>query len=375
MGRRRIASAVFLAGIMIFGLINFSNRTPQVEGEFESSDAVGVLANVDHSRLLARAVALSEPEMPRGVKRVAYSALYNVKMYRATGDDKYGLRAAKYTRYLISLQEENGMWREVPGEPPSSYFVLESSMATWAVSEAYLAGIVSDREARRSILGGGDHILWKAGWLTSLGYKMGLKPNALAFMAIALSRAHLATREMHEETGDPEALSKAERYRAKAIEISDALIEMQNSDGSWYDGPYNLPFYEWKSTSAWYQSMTWSGIAYTYSILEDSKNKGEYLRSIRKGIRWTEKLRRSDGGYNGIFYPNGTFSDDGEGSIMLLQGFAIAGLNGIDAAREFMSLSDHTAEKFSGWSANLSFAHAVMLEAFRDSRRSDRRFR
>ncbi len=367
----RILFVMLLVGILAFGLIDSLNLTELVESEdIELDDIESAnypLSDSERSRVLAKAIALSEPEMPNGIKRVAYAALYNTNMHLALGDGEYRLRAANYARYLVESQGENGVWKEIVGEPPSTYFVLESSMATWALSDAYLADIARDSEVRESIVSGADWIVRKVDEITPLGYKLGLKPNALAFMAIALSRAHLAAREIYDETGDRDVLAKAERYSDKATEISDALIEMQRRDGSWYDGPYHVPRYKWKTVSAWYQSLAWSGVAYTSSILEDGKRKEGYRRSVVKGIRWSEKLRRSDGCYKGFLYSNGTLSDDDLGSIMVLQGLAIASANGIDVVREFMSLSDCVEGRFVRWDPNLAFAYSVMLGNVDDS--------
>ena len=252
-----------------------------------------------------------------GVKGTAYEALYNINMYRTTGSVAYWEAARSRVVLLLSLQERSGGWRALPGEPSSTYSLLESAMGTWALSEAYMAGIIEGPEAEEAVLRAGDKMLKEAKIITAAGYSIGLKPNALGYATVALVEAHRAARKMD---GKDKAL-KARRYRLKALEMADGLLDMQNLDGSWYDGPYHSPFHGWRTVSAWYQSMAWSGLAYASLIA--GEGRGNYLEGVAKGVGWTERLM-GDGGYHGVYYQNGTVSGDLLGGPMILQGMAIA---------------------------------------------------
>lgn len=266
-----------------------------------------------------------EPAVDGGVKGTAYAALYNINMYKTTGSVVHREAARSRVVLLLAHQERSGGWRALPGEPSSTYSLLESAMGTWALSEAYLAGVIEGPEAEGAILRAGDKMLKEANIITVAGYRVGLKPNALGYATVALVEAHRAAGKMD---GKDKAL-KARRYRLKALEMADGLLDMQNPDGSWYDGPYHSPFHGWRTVSAWYQSMAWSGLAYA-SLIAGEKKEG-YLRGVERGVNWTERLR-GDGGYHGVYYQNGTVSGDLLGGPMILQGVAIAKVVGVDVA-------------------------------------------
>lgn len=260
---------------------------------------------------------ISESRVDGGVKGTAYEALYNTNIYRTTGSAAYRETARSRVALLLSLQERSGGWRALPGEPSSTYSLLESSMGTWALSEAYLAGVIEGPGAEEAILRAGDKMLKEANIITAAGYRVGLKPNALGYATVALVEAQRAAGRMDGR----DAALRARRYRLKALEMADGLLDMQNPDGSWYDGPYHGPFWEWMSVSAWYQSMAWSGLAYASFIAGDDRE--DYLDGVERGVEWTERLR-GDGGYHGVYYQNGTLSGDLLGGPMILQGIAIA---------------------------------------------------
>ncbi len=289
-----------------------------------------------------------------GIKRIAYATLFNIRMYEETGGEEFRKRAVNHTLYLIERQEENGMWKALPTEPRSSDDRLESIMGTWAVSEAYLKVLKND-DTKKSTTLGAEYLMWDANRKKTpqFGYTMYLKPNIISYFAIALSNAY--------------RVSENETYRDKAIELSDALLKIQNADGSWYDGPYNSTIYrEWKTISAWYQGMAWSGIAYTSSIV-DTKLKEKYVEGVERGVDYLENLQNPEGGYHGQILPNGNLNEYDGGTIMVLQALAIANANGIDTEEEFMPPLLYAEKRYGIWDYNLSFAYAEMLRSVDES--------
>ena len=302
----------------------------------------------DEELLLREARRMEPPGEVRGVKRNAYALLYAANMYSATGEERYREMATRYAGYLLERQRGNGGWREVEGEATSSYALLESAAATWALSRAYTTGAVSGKRVEAGIARAGDALLRKSELLTFFGYSFGLKPNAIGFAALALEKAAEAAQKM----GDSE---RAERYRRKALEIGEGLIKMQLCSGAWYDGPYRLPGYEWRSVSAWYQGMALSGVAAAYAAAAPGE-KLEFKESAEKGIAFLERMRRHYGGYWGVLYANGTLA--GDGSIMVLQAYAIAGSFGLRAGCDGLNF---TAANVKSWDANYAFAVSRML--------------
>ncbi|MBI4345056.1 MAG: polysaccharide deacetylase family protein, partial [Euryarchaeota archaeon] len=314
------------------------------------------------TRLLNASLAMAAAERPYGIKRTAYAQLSNLNLYSALGDGRYRMRAVNYTRQLLALQGEDGAWRALPGEPRSSNDRLESAMGTWALSEAYLTGLREPGLAD-AVVKGGDHMLRDAVNLRRriTGFTVGYKPNALGFMAIALSEASLAAADAHRTTGDPRYLERAEAYRSMALELGDDLLRMQNPDGSWYDGPYHTEDYgDWRVISSWYQSMAWSGLAQASRVAEGGKRE-EYLQGVARGMRWVRAMEMPGGGYRGTLYPNGSMTEDDAGSTMVLQGFAIANSAGIDTRGEYLLLFLH-ARGNERWDGNMAFAYSEMLK-------------
>jgi len=297
--------------------------------------------------LLQEARRMEPPGDVRGVKRNAYALLYAANMYTATREDRYLAMAHTHASYLLERQLAGGGWREVEGETTSSYSLLETAVATWALSQAYTAGAISGMDVERSILRAGDALLRRTELLTSLGYSFGLKPNAIGFAALALERVSRAAQEM----GDAR---RAERYRRKAVEIGDGLVRMQLENGAWYDGPYRLPGHRWRSISSWYQGMALSGVVAAYAASEPGERL-KFLESARKGIAFIRTMRH-DGGYWGVLHPNRTRS--GDGSVMVLQALAIANSFGVRAGCDGLK---STASRVGNWDANYAFAVSQLL--------------
>jgi hypothetical protein len=288
------------------------------------------------------------PQEVRGVKRNAYALLYAANMYTATREERYRAMAAKHARYLLAHQQGGGGWCEVEGEATSSYALLEGAAATWALSQAYTSGAISGEEVEQSIARAGDALLRKTELLTFFGYSLGLKPNAIGFAALGLEKAAEAAQAM----GDFE---RAKRYRRKAVEVGEGLIKMQLRSGAWYDGPYRFPWYRWRSVSAWYQGMALSGVAAAYAAAPPGERL-KFKESVERGIAFLETMRRGDGGYYGVLYTNGTLA--GEGSIMVLQAYAIAESFGFAASCEGLNFA---AERVKSWDANYAFAVSQLL--------------
>ncbi|MEK6977361.1 MAG: polysaccharide deacetylase family protein, partial [Candidatus Hydrothermarchaeota archaeon] len=242
---------------------------------------------------------------------------------------------------------------------------LEAASGPGALSEASLTGRREPGLAD-AVVKGGDHMLRDAVNLRRriTGFTVGYKPNALGFMAIALSEASLAAADAHRATGDPRYLERAEAYRSMALELGDDLLRMQNQDGSWHDGPYYTEDYgDWRVISSWYQSMAWSGLAQASRVAGEER-RGEYLRGVELGMRWVRAMEMPGGGYRGTLYPNGSMTEDDAGSTMVLQGFAIANSAGIDTRGEYLLLFLHTGVK--GWDGNMAFAYSEMLRGLGD---------
>ncbi len=307
--------------------------------------------NYLHEKLLNDSYKISKLEGPPGIKRVAYATLFNIRMYNVTGEEKFKEKAINYTLYLIEHQEENGMWKALPFEPRSSDDRLESIMGTWAVSGSYLT-VLKSEDVKKSALQGADYLIWDTNRLRDpvFEYTRNLKPNILGYFAVALSNAYLVS-------GNAE-------YKDKAIELSDNLLEMQNIDGSWYDGPYHTTKYgDWKTISAWYQSMAWSGIAYTSYIIENTTLKEKYVEGVKGGIGYLENLQNPEGGYYGQLRSDGELNEYDGGTIMVLQGLAIANANGIDTKREYIPPLLYAEDRYDTWDGNLAFAYAEMLRS------------
>ncbi|WP_456474694.1 DUF2334 domain-containing protein [Candidatus Pyrohabitans sp.] len=302
----------------------------------------------DEELLLREALRMEPPPQVRGVKRNAYALLYAANMYSTTREEGYRGIAKRHASYLMAEQRDSGGWGEAEGEATSSYALLESAAATWALSRAYTTGVLSGAEVERSITRAGDALLRKAELLTFFGYSFGLKPNAIGFAALGLESAAEAAQEM----GDFE---RAKRYRRKAVEIGEGLARMQLSSGAWYDGPYRLPGYEWRSVSAWYQGMAVSGVAAAY-VASPPGERLRFKESAERGIAFLEAMRRDDGGYYGVLHTNGTLA--GDGSIMVLQAYAIAESFGLRAGCEGLT---YTASRVKSWDANYAFAVSQMI--------------
>lgn len=315
----------------------------------------------NHEELIMEAAAsMEEPRQPYGIKRTSYALIYNINMYEATEEPKYRERAEQYTGFLLSKQRPDGGWSSLEDEERSSYDVLESSMAVWALSEAYVAGIGSTG-LQDGVIEGGDFIVRKVDFLTFKGSKrvIGLKPNAMAFLGVALAKAHLASAEMYSEDNDTEFLEKANVYKEGSLRIADALTATQNVDGSWYDGPYYLPMYSWKTKSSWYQAMAIMGLASAYNI---SGNDVYYNYAI-DGITWFENLEGDNNEIRGELLPDGTISDADDGSIMALQSLAFCERAGVDTKGRYWPVFLYLSNDAPGWDGNLAFAYSELLAA------------
>ena len=302
----------------------------------------------DEELLLREALRMEPPSQVWGVKRNAYALLYAANMYSTTREEGYRGMAERHASYLMAEQLASGEWDEAEDEATSSYALLESAAATWALSRAYTAGAISGERVEGSIKRAGDALLRKAELLTFFGYSFGLKPNAIGFAALALESAAEAAQEMGE-------MERAERYRRKAIEIGDGLARMQLRNGAWYDGPYRLPGYEWRSISSWYQGMALSGVAAAYAASPPGERL-KFRESAARGIAFLKGMRRDDGGYYGMLHENGTLA--GDGSIMVLQAYAIAESFGLRAGCQGLNF---TAARVKSWDANYAFAVSQLL--------------
>jgi hypothetical protein len=283
-----------------------------------------------------------------GVKRNAYALLYAANMYHATGEERYLAIASRHAHYLFAEQRDDGSWREAEGEATSSYALLESAVATWALSQAYITGVISGERVEKSIMKAGDALLRKAELLTFFGYSFGLKPNAIGFAALGLEKAAEAAQAM----GDFE---RGKRYRKKAVEIGEGLARMQLRSGAWYDGPYHMPIYSWCRVSSWYHGMAVSGVAAAYAAAPPGERL-KFRESAKRGIAFLEDMRRGDGGYYGVLHANGTLA--GDGSIMVLQAYAVAGSFGLPAGCDGLT---HAASQVKSWDANYAFAVSQLL--------------
>jgi hypothetical protein len=302
--------------------------------------------------LLQEAQRMEPPAEVHGVKRNAYALLYAANMYHATGEERYLAIASRHAQYLLREQRGDGSWDEAEGEATSSYALLESAVATWALSQAYTTGVLSGERVERSITQAGDALLRKAELLTFFGYSFGLKPNAIGFAALGLERAAEAAQAM----GD---VTRAQRYRRKAVEIGEGLARMQLRSGAWYDGPYRLPIYSWRRVSSWYQGMALSGVAAAYAA-SPLGEKLKFKESAERGIAFLETMKRGDGGYYGVLYANDTLA--GDGSIMVLQAYAIAESFGMPAGCDALT---YTASQVKSWDANYAFAVSQLLANWR----------
>jgi hypothetical protein len=320
---------------------------PDVETHVEEYDIVSSGCS-NKTLLLMEAWRMEPPEGLPGVKRNAYSLLYAANMYTVTHDDRYLDLASKHAVYLLEKQEEDGGWREVEGEVTSSYALLETTTATWALSHAYTRGVLSGEEIERSIIRGGDALLNKARLLTFFGYRIGLKPNAVGFLVLGLEKAGEAAEKMDD-------LDRVSKYREKAVRIGSGLVSMQREDGAWYDGPYRLPIYPWTDISVQYQGMALSGTAAAYAA-SPPELRNKFRASTLQGLAFFDEMKRAEGGYYGAIHGNGTHS--GEEYIMVLQSFAVAESFGIPAGCR--DLEDEAPE-VKGWDANYAFAVSQLL--------------
>jgi hypothetical protein len=312
----------------------------------------------ERRRVLPEKAEAFWPPTEGGIKDLSYALLFHAHLYGATGGSGWKARGEEIAQRLVELQGKRGLWRAQEGERGSSYSLLESSMATWALSEAYLYGVVEGEEVERALLLGGDGLTRLTSALGFAEGPLGLKPNALGFAALALSRAHDAAREMREAGARKRSLL----YRREALELSERILQMQNPDGSWYDGPYGLPWEDWKRTSAWYQSMAWSGPAVASTLLQNPAEKARYLEGVKRGVLWTDRLRRGDGTYRGVRYANGSLSEDALGTPLLLQGFALACEAGVGVAGDrALSLLESLDPPPGGWDAHIAFGTAILL--------------
>ncbi|NOZ58625.1 MAG: DUF2334 domain-containing protein [Euryarchaeota archaeon] len=316
----------------------------------------------DEELAAGEALRMEPPPQVRGVKRNAYALLYAANMYTATGEERYRAMAERYASYLLTRQEEGGGWREAEGEATSSYALLESAAATWALSQAYTSGAIAGGEVEAGIRRGGDALLRRTELLTFFGCNFGLRPNAIGFAALGLEKAAEAAQLM----GEP---LRAEDYRRKAVEVGECLLKMQLRSGAWYDGPYRLPWYSWRSVSAWYQGMALSGVAAAYAAAPPGERLG-FRESAERGAGFLERMRRGDGGYYGVLHANGTPA--GDGSIMVLQAYAIAESFGL---RFGCGALNYTASGVKNWDANYAFAVSQFLAnaRVRDERDEHRR--
>ena len=283
---------------------------------------------------------LEPPEAPNGTKRKAYALLYHLNMYRAGQGREHLMRAERLAKELLSERRRWG-WGEEEAVPQSSYSLLETSAAVWALSEAYLQGVGSGREAE--LLAGSDALLRKLELLTFFSYSFGLKPNAIGYAALALERASVAAEAMGEQ-------ERARRYRKKAAEVGRALLRMQESSGAWRDGPYRLAP-GWRDISTAYQSMALSGMLAGYASTPPGE-RGRLRAGVLAGIAFFERLRKEDG-YYGVLYTNGTLA--GDGTAMALQGFAVAESYGFAAPCILPSMPGR-------WDPNMAFAVSRLLE-------------
>jgi Uncharacterized protein conserved in bacteria (DUF2334) len=312
--------------------------------------------------VLRAALLMEESRRPPGIKRTSYALLYNLNMYEVTGEPKYMEKSRKYIDFLISKQRDDGRWSALfdENESASSYDVLESSMATWALGEAYLAGSNSSK-LPDSVMRGGDFLTKKVDFITFYGRKnvLGLKPNAMAFLSLGLGSAHLAALKTYKEKNDSRFLEKALVYKEKSMTIADALLLMQNCDGSWYDGPYYLPGYGWKTTSSWYQAMAIMGLASAYDVSENEL----YHDSVIRGIRWFDKMEGANGEVHGALFSNGTVLQDDGGSIMALQALAMSEKRGVDTKGQYWPIFFYLSGGSGSWDANLAFTYSELLAA------------
>ncbi|RMF91639.1 MAG: hypothetical protein D6733_00650 [Methanobacteriota archaeon] len=300
--------------------------------------------------LYSEALRMKPPEDIQGVKRNAYALLHDVNMYAATGEEEYLRLADAHGTYLLDRQLEDGGWREVEGEVTSSYALLETVTATWALSEAYVRGVLTDRDVEEAVIRGGDALVGKARYLTLFGYRIGLKPNAVGFLVIGLVKAGEAAERMGEH-------ERAVMYRSKAVEVGHGLVSMQRGDGAWYDGPYRLPllYGGWRDISAWYQGMALSGVSAAYSVSPPDKAP-LFRESAVYGLAFYSSMKRPDGGYYGVLHPDGRA--DGKGDVMVLQAHAISGGYGLPSGCDALG---RAASEVRGWDANYAYAVSQLL--------------
>ena len=292
---------------------------------------------------LRRAAEVLEPPAElRGTKRKAYALLYYSSMYAATGEERYLRRAQPLAGALLGAGDYLG-WGEEEGVPESSYALLETAAAVWALSEAYLRGVIGGREAERGIIRGGDALLRKLEVLSSFTYAFGLKPNAIGYAALALERASRAADAMGEH-------ERAVRYRRKAAEVGRGLLKMQEKSGAWRDGPYRLAR-DWRKVSTAYQSMALSGLVAGYASTPPGE-RGRLRAGVVAGLEFLTSLKRGEG-YYGVLYPNGTLA--GDGTAIAAQAFAIAKSYGFPAPCA-------PPPESTAWDPNLAFATSRMLE-------------
>ncbi|NOZ83052.1 MAG: DUF2334 domain-containing protein [Euryarchaeota archaeon] len=285
---------------------------------------------------------LEPPAELRGTKRKAYALLYHLNMYSAGGGRRHLQAASELADELLRERRWWG-WGEEAGVPESSYSLLETSAAVWALSEAYLKGAARGRE--KEVLAGGDALLRKLELLTFFSYSFGLKPNAIGYAALALERASAAAEAMGEH-------ERAERYRRKAEEVAKGLQRMQERSGAWRDGPYRLAK-NWRRISTAYQSMALSGMLAGYAATPPGE-RGRLRAGVLSGIGFFRELESSRG-YYAVLHPNGTLS--GDGTAMALQGFAIAESYGFPAP--CVPVEALSAQR---WDPNLAFAVSRLLE-------------